>query len=257
MIKNFFQSLEAGGTEYLLISGQATVLYGAATFSEDIDLWVNPTENNADRFLAAMRSCGARYYKLTPPWGVEWLAKGHGFHFMLPESGGPDVYLDVMGAPPRTPAFAEAVKSAQWMETDWGNVHVVGIRELVGLKKTQRLEDYPIIGRLALAGLEQMKRVPTVEDYRWALEQVFTLPELQRLLERHPAAAAALPASLQNYAKQLPGASTEQVESEVATNLQGRIAELQQADRSYWRGIIRELKELRERGQLMPEGAPV
>jgi hypothetical protein len=42
MIKNFFQSLEAGGVEYLLISGQATVLYGAATFSEDIDLWVNP-----------------------------------------------------------------------------------------------------------------------------------------------------------------------------------------------------------------------
>jgi hypothetical protein len=216
-----------------------------------------PEDANAGRFLAAMRSCGARYYKLTPPWELEWLTRGHGFHFVLPESDGPEVYLDVMGAPPRVPAFAEAAKSAQWMETDWGNVHVVGIRELVELKKTQRLEDYPIIGRLALAWLEQMKCVPTGEDYRWSLEQVFTLPELQRLLEAHPAAVTALPASLQNYAKQLPGGSTEQVESEVATNLQGRIAELQQADRSYWRGIIRELKELREHGRLMPEQAPV
>ena len=34
MIANFFQSLDRNGGEYLLISGQATVLYGAATFSE-------------------------------------------------------------------------------------------------------------------------------------------------------------------------------------------------------------------------------
>ena len=42
MIRSFFQSLEDKQVAYLLISGQATVLYGAATFSEDIDLWVKP-----------------------------------------------------------------------------------------------------------------------------------------------------------------------------------------------------------------------
>ena len=47
MIASFFQNLDARHVEYLLISGQATVLYGAATFSEDIDLWVNkPTIGN-------------------------------------------------------------------------------------------------------------------------------------------------------------------------------------------------------------------
>lgn len=49
MIANFFQSLDRNGGEYLLISGQAAVLYGAATFSEDIDLWINPTETNRAR----------------------------------------------------------------------------------------------------------------------------------------------------------------------------------------------------------------
>ena len=53
MIANFFQSLNVSGTQYLLISGQATVLYGAATFSEDIDLWINPTEEDRERFMAA------------------------------------------------------------------------------------------------------------------------------------------------------------------------------------------------------------
>jgi len=60
MIANFFQSLEAQRVEYLLISGQATVLYGAATFSEDIDLWINPTEENSRRLQASLCDCEAR-----------------------------------------------------------------------------------------------------------------------------------------------------------------------------------------------------
>ena len=97
MIANFFQSLDRHRVEYLLISGQATVLYGAATFSEDIDLWINPTEANGNRFLPALHECCARFYKLTPPPTVENLRRGHGFHFILPG----EVFLDVMGRPPR------------------------------------------------------------------------------------------------------------------------------------------------------------
>ena len=51
--RKLFQGLKTNQIEYLLISGQATVLYGAATFSEDVDVWVNPGRANAERFLAA------------------------------------------------------------------------------------------------------------------------------------------------------------------------------------------------------------
>ena len=78
MIASFFQSLNRHAVEYLLISGQATVLYGAATFSEDIDLWLHATENNCSRFLAALRDRGVRYYKLTPPLTIQHLVRGHG-----------------------------------------------------------------------------------------------------------------------------------------------------------------------------------
>src|SRR5436190_10432118 len=98
MIANFFQSLSDRGVEYLLISGQASVLYGAATFSEDIDLWVNPTQENCLRLADVLRGCGARYYKLTPQLTQEHLERGHGFHFLLPagDEQEPEVFLDVM-----------------------------------------------------------------------------------------------------------------------------------------------------------------
>jgi len=49
MIANFFQSLKDHQAQNLLISGQATVLYGAATFSKDIDLWINPNAETLGR----------------------------------------------------------------------------------------------------------------------------------------------------------------------------------------------------------------
>ena len=81
MIANFFQSLSDQSVDYLLISGQATILYGAATFSEDIDLWISPTAENCERFTSVLRSCQARFYKLTPQLRLERLRSGHGFHF--------------------------------------------------------------------------------------------------------------------------------------------------------------------------------
>ncbi len=55
MIASFFQRLEQCGVRYLLISGQATILYGAATFSEDVDIWVARQEQHP-----ALRSGTAR-----------------------------------------------------------------------------------------------------------------------------------------------------------------------------------------------------
>jgi hypothetical protein len=263
MIANFFQNLDAHGVESLLISGQAAVLYGAATFSEDIDLWINPTPANRDTFLSALRVCGARYYKLTPEFTVEYLVRGHGFHFVLPGSGRDEIFLDIMGAPPRLGSFAEAVTAAKWIRTEWGRLHTVGIKDLVELKKTQRLEDYAIIGKLALAWFDQSECANSPEDFQWAVENMFTLTELRIFFEERPAAGqsplTAAPAAFKEFARQMraTGDVTDSVEKEVSDWMQQRMTALQQADRRYWRGLIAELKELRSAGKLMPEGAGV
>ena len=48
-MRSFFRNLEREAVRYLLISGQASILYGAATFSEDVDLWIEPAEANIGR----------------------------------------------------------------------------------------------------------------------------------------------------------------------------------------------------------------
>jgi hypothetical protein len=42
MMRSLFRAFEASDVRYLLISGQACVLYGLSNFTEDIDLWIQP-----------------------------------------------------------------------------------------------------------------------------------------------------------------------------------------------------------------------
>jgi hypothetical protein len=263
MIANFFHSLDRNGVEHLLISGQATVLYGAATFSEDIDLWINPTEENRDRFIAALRESQACYYKLTPPLTVEHLQQGHGFHFILPGDDADEIFLDVMGNPPRVGSFASPWATARRMETEWGAIRTIGIKPLVELKKTQRLEDYPIISKLALAWFDQPECANPAADFLWALQNFYTLPELAVFFTEHPAAVDVATEQFNRevgeFGRQLlaSGEVSEAVEQRVGELFQSRISGLQLADRQYWREIIRQLKGLRGAGKMMPEGGQV
>lgn len=262
MTANFFQSLNSTGVDYLLISGQATVLYGAATFSEDIDLWLNPTPANREKFLAALHVCNARYYKLTPDFTIEHLVRGHGFHFILPDSG-KETFLDVMGKPPRVGSFSSVADKAKWIETEWGNLHTIGIKDLIELKKTQRLEDYAIISKLVLAWFQQSNHLSTPTDLHWAVENIFTLDELRSLLEQYPLPDEIIPANspetLKEFARQ-SWAHTDAdpvAEKELTDWQQRRMALLQQADRLYWRTIIADLRQMRANARLVTEGTPV
>jgi hypothetical protein len=263
MIANFFQSLRAQQVDYLLISGQAAILHGAATFSEDIDLWIHPAPANLENFLGALRAQRASYYKLTPPLEMAYLCRGHGFHFILTGKGSEDVFLDVLGAPPRVPPFALAATSAVWLEADWGAIHTIGIKDLVELKKTQRMEDYPIISNLVHQYFRQPDPLANPESWLWAVNNLFTLPSLAAFFEQFPRAVASLsrqlPRKVVEFAKQVSAGCPPDPANEEAVQrwMQHRAAELQKADRDYWRPIIQELRSLRDQAKLMKEGAPV
>lgn len=256
MIESFFQSLERNRVAYLLISGQAAVLYGAAAFSEDIDLWIRPTQPNADALLDALREVGARYYKLTPPLTERNLRRGHGFHFRVPDD--PDIFLDVMGAPPRVSDFEASREASRIMETSWGRIPVVGIRDLVALKSTQRLGDYPVIGQLVLRYIEE-RGVPDEQDLRWALDHVFTVEDLDELLAALPLApwpVADGPLAACVAARD-PSLRPAGVAAAIESMLEERLRVARRADRVHWADIIGELREFRAADRLLPEGQPV
>lgn len=131
---------------------------------------------------------------------------------------------------------------------------------MVEIKKTQRPEDYPIISRLALAFLSE-KPNPTPEDCLWAIDNVFTVGELRRLMLRYGAELADLMLS-PLLARALDANQSEsdwppELEDEIDAWQQQRASRIRQADRRYWRTVIEELRELRNNGSLMVEGTLV
>lgn len=260
MIASFFRHLDALQVQWLLVSGQATILYGAANFSEDVDLWVEGSAENLNRLLDALRLSQASYYKLTPPLTAEFARRHHGFHFTLPSpEDASTVYLDVMCRPPRVGMFAEALQRSTTFDTQWGTLRTIGIVDLVELKKTQRPRDYPVISRLVLARLRELGEGVTAEARKWAVENTYSLAEYKRLVVDFPSIDPALPSLLAGPAEDLRAdrglnAATEDALEEYFDE---KIAPLRRADRHFWRDVIEELRQLRAAGQLMPEGALV
>jgi hypothetical protein len=233
-MRNLFRSFDRFGVEYLLISGQASILYGAATFSEDVDLWVNPTRANLNNLIRSLATCRARVYKLTPPLTLGYFRRGHGFHFTLPARPDP-VYLDIMGRPPRVGSFSASRRLAQRMKTGWGVLPVVSIEDLIALKRTRRLYDYEVISNLVQIRLGQSDH-PSRRLLAWALRESFRAEDRVE------------------FAKRLGRSLSE---AKVRRQVSVEIPKLQARDVAYWRPIVRELRDLRAGGLLLPTGSPV
>ncbi|MEW6249551.1 MAG: hypothetical protein AB1716_02810 [Planctomycetota bacterium] len=58
--------LNSAGVEYLLLGGYAVAYYGVPRATGDMDLWFNPTGENAARLLRALREFGFSALTLTP-----------------------------------------------------------------------------------------------------------------------------------------------------------------------------------------------
>jgi hypothetical protein len=233
-MRNLFRSFDRFGVEYLLISGQASILYGAATFSEDIDLWVKPTQANLDNLIRSLAACRARVYKLTPPLTVKYLRRGHGFHFTLPARPDP-VYLDIMGHPPRVGSFSASRRRASIMKTGWGVLPVVSIEDLIALKKTRRLYDYDVISNLVQIRLAQSER-PSRQLLAWGLRESFRAEDRVEFAGR--------------LGRRL-------TDAEARRRVARELPRLQERDIVYWRPILAELRELRSRDLLLPPDSRV
>ncbi len=261
MTKSFFLTLNRANVKYMLISGQATVLYGAATFSEDIDLWVLPETGNWQKFIRGLQKSGAKIYKVTPPLKSEFIQKGHGFHFEFSAiNKEPGWFLDVMGVVPRVGTFQKAWGNVEFHKTGWGTMPVIGLRDLVEIKKTRRLEDYPIISNLVRNEYERI-RVAKIkdDDWKWILLNSFEVEDILYYLEKHKNAekiCQTLSRKCLTYClKAMKGyGKREKYFSSASREIAFDIEQLRRKDRIYWEVIIDELKKLNRKGKLLNVG---
>jgi hypothetical protein len=63
--RDMLSALNDAGAEYLLIGAYALATYGPARATGDMDIWVRPTKENAERVWAALEKFGAPRRKLT------------------------------------------------------------------------------------------------------------------------------------------------------------------------------------------------
>jgi len=64
--KEFLKSLNSNSVEYLLIGGYAVGIYGHIRATNDLDIWVNVSPDNAARLDRTLRDFGFAQAALTP-----------------------------------------------------------------------------------------------------------------------------------------------------------------------------------------------
>jgi hypothetical protein len=253
-MRSLFRAFEREGVRYLVISGQACILYGASQFTEDLDVWIQPTLKNLRSFLRAMARVKARVYKLTPPLTLKNVRTGHGFHFRI----GRELFVDVMGCPPRVGRFRDAASRARELETDWGVLPVSAPEDLVLLKRTNRPADYEAVSNLVRFRVMEDGDDPAV--LRWALSNTFDAGDLAdftvlaagklRKWPSRPALRALLPVPSSSRVRDRRIRSA-------ARLLAIEMGDVQERGRRYWRPILADLKRLSAKRQLVPEGTLV
>jgi hypothetical protein len=62
---DLFSELSAAGAEFLVVGAHAVMFYAAPRYTKDLDIWVRPTRDNAERVHRALAAFGAPLDDLT------------------------------------------------------------------------------------------------------------------------------------------------------------------------------------------------
>ena len=124
--KDFLRLLDAEGVEYLLIGGYAVAYHGYPRATEDIDIWIASSPQNAQRIIRALKQFGFDVPELNPDL------------FLKPES------IVRMGLPPLRIELSTTISGVDFAECYQARVTetidgiTVSIINLTDLKKNKK-----------------------------------------------------------------------------------------------------------------------
>lgn len=240
--------------QYLLMGGQACVIYGGAEFSRDTGLALLADAANMEHVTAALLELKASIVAV-PPYNPDYLKKGHAIHFVCAAAG--NTRLDLMARRRNVPDFRECWHRRSTLTLPCaGDVNVMGLEDLVACKKTQREKDWPMITRLVdvnyVSAVEGDLEITPAQSQFWLrelrtpdllLDCVRRVPEMaEQVAYTRPATAAAADAAFNAAA---PHRIQELLDAEQRRE--------RAADVIYWAPLRAELESLRHaaaRGEL-------
>ena len=228
----------------LLIGGQACIIYGAAEFSRDSDFIILSTPENIECLKKALKALKARRIYV-PPLEVRYLERGHACHFRCTAKDVKGLRIDVISKLRGCEEFDKLWERKKTISLKNGNaIDVIGLRDLVQSKKTQRDKDWLMLKRLVDDDILLNKAGPSDERVKWwfrecrdprlIMELAAKYPEIAKgaLLHR-PLLASAIISDMQKLTSQLD-------EEEMLER---------KKDIEYWEPLKKELEILRHKRQ--------
>jgi hypothetical protein len=126
---------------YLVIGGFAMYLNGLARNTEDVDIWIDPTEPNGRRFTNTLLGMG---------YTDDELAQVKGLDFTQPQVFGLNNYLDILTVVHRKFDFTECFQRSRSVKNQYGHtIHFLHLNDLreqkVVARRLQDLRDIVMI----------------------------------------------------------------------------------------------------------------
>lgn len=236
-ITRVLSSMTRNGVDCLLMGGQACVLYGGAEFSRDIDFVLHVDPTNLERLSRTLAELNAEVIAV-PPFGKEYLERGHAIHFRCGSPGVERLRINVMSRLRGVDPFEQLWKRRTTLEVGDLCIEVLSLPDLIAAKRTQRDKDWLMTNRLVEAHHAAHRDRPTDEQVRFWLTQSFDLEFLALRVAEYSSFAAD---------RDVVRALGDGDEERAKTVLEEERAAVVGADRAYWAPLKQELEALRRR----------
>jgi len=231
--------------KYLLIGGQACIIYGAAEFSRDSDFVILSAPDNLARMRKALKAMKAEPIYV-PILSKKYLDIGHACHFKCGVIDVQGLRIDVMAKLRGCDEF-----SALWgrrkrlsLKTG-GTLNVISLQDLVSSKKTQRDKDWLMLKRLVANDIILKKYKASPDRMKWWLGECRNVDILVELAKKYRSLA-------KEIAKERPliSSAIKGDKHELFTRLNREEARERKKDIAYWLPLKKELETLRHKKTL-------
>lgn len=143
--------LNGAGARYVVVGARALQLWGSSRATRDIDILIDPTEENAARVLAALATLGLGF-------AGEWAAREVATKPVTIIGDSPRV--DVLTIAWRV-RYRDAVRDAHRFRLEGVEIPTASLDDLIASKRTDRLQDAADI-----LVLEEIERLRGAEESR-------------------------------------------------------------------------------------------
>ena len=146
--EDFVKLLNLQKVEYMVVGGYALAFHGKPRHTGDLDIWINISENNADRMLRVLKDFGLSAMAFKKE---DFLKPGY-----ISQIGYPPLRIDILNTIDGI-EFKDAVKDMNRVEVEKDFIiNFIGLNDFVKNKKaTGRIQD--------LADIEEINKMQVVK----------------------------------------------------------------------------------------------